>query len=456
MADKNEVEIRSSTPHLKITKIAYVPNTMSAPEGTDRPEITQEPDKWIITLKCDRKGSTTHAEFFNSRCGGYYHEYTGNGWGFHDVPEKLNFCFAVEIGFTYEDGGATRAATSHVVYLAQGHTLGVVPRNNWWIGGEQTVANGNGAPLLLAQSAANTVAMTINAGNSDFLVAFKYTTKDVPLAAWMGRIGDATSLARITVPGTHDSCARFGGAWTETQKRILNEQFEDGIRFVDIRCRHIGDRFAIHHGSTFQNLDFQEVLDMCLAFLNKNRGETILMSIKEEYKPQDFTRTFEETFLWYLETNNCFDRWYLGDAMPNLGAVRGKIVLFRRFENVAGPKVLGLEALPWPESATFTISNSVTMRIQDEWKKYTGLGIPGKWSDVRELLNDASATINDILYVNFCSAWSILTPKNCADYINPQLTEYFVRYTSGRFGCVVMDFETSDINRLMIATNPLS
>src|SRR6202012_2643749 len=136
-----------------------------------------------------------------------------------------------------------------------------------------------------------------------------------------------------------------GGPLVETQRRVLNEQYADGIRFVDIRCRHIDNRFDIHHGSAFQELTFQDVLEMTLVFLDPNPSETVVMSIKEEHDPTGNTRTFEETFLWYLETNNCFDRWVLGDTMPKLGEARGKIVLFRRFENIEGPKVLGLKAL---------------------------------------------------------------------------------------------------------------
>lgn len=454
MADKNEVDIKANS-SLVIKNITFIPGTMSAPSGTKAPTITRKSDThWLIMLECDRKGSATHAEFFNTHCGGYYHEYTGKGWGFDSEPRELNFCFAVSITFTYKDGSATKDAISRVVYLAQGHYIqGIIPRNNWWIGGEQTVANGNGSPLLLAESAQNTVAMSIDAGHSDFNLAFKYKTKDITLPSWMSKLGGGTSLAKISMPGTHDSCSRFGGIWTETQKRILNEQFDDGVRFIDIRCRHYKDRFEIHHGSSFQNLNFQQVMDMCFAFLNKNTSETIVMSIKEEYDAADNNRTFAQTFMWYLETNNCVDRWYLKDTMPTLDAVRGKIVLFRRFDEIGGPSVNGLKARPWQENTTFSISNTVRMEIQDHWKTVLGFGLPEKWRDIKALLAAAKAASNDSLYVNFCSAWSILTPKACADYVNPQLTDYFIANTAGRFGAVLMDFETADLNRLLIATN---
>lgn len=276
-----------------------------------------------------------------------------------------------------------------------------------------------------------------------------------PLAAWMKDVPDATSLYGLTLPGTHDTCALHGGDAAETQKRTLDEQLKSGIRFIDIRCRHIGDIFAIHHGPVYQKINFGDgVLKVCLDFLKANPSETILMSVKQEYSPKTNTRTFEQTFDWYIREYDCRPRWYLGDTMPSLGDVRGKIVLFRRFAADTAGQVLGLKAEPWPENDTFSIGNTVSMEIQDQYKVATLQGRDRKWDKIEALLDAARTGGKQSLYVNFCSGTSpFCYPYSCANYVNPRLTEYLGNNVKGRFGAVLTDFETSDINRLIAETN---
>ncbi|NEE58668.1 phospholipase, partial [Streptomyces sp. SID8455] len=50
---------------------------------------------------------------------------------------------------------------------------------------------------------------------------------------WMGGLPDGTALQRLTIPGTHDSGARFGGPWSECQNTTIAQQLESGIRFLD-------------------------------------------------------------------------------------------------------------------------------------------------------------------------------------------------------------------------------
>jgi 1-phosphatidylinositol phosphodiesterase len=69
----------------------------------------------------------------------------------------------------------------------------------------------------------------------------------------MSDVPGSRLLSQLVLPGTHDSCARSGGSLVACQTRTLAEQLKAGIRFLDIRCRHISDAFAIHHGPVFQN-----------------------------------------------------------------------------------------------------------------------------------------------------------------------------------------------------------
>lgn len=107
-------------------------------------------------------------------------------------------------------------------------------------------------------------------------------TIDTSHPDWMKWVPDATSLSQLSIPGTHDSLAFYGGDLAQTQTLDLTEQLNAGIRAIDIRCRHIEDVFAIHHGVIFQKTYFGNVLDDATAFLQAHPSETIVMRVKEE------------------------------------------------------------------------------------------------------------------------------------------------------------------------------
>ena len=49
-------------------------------------------------------------------------------------------------------------------------------------------------------------------------------------ADWMKKLPDAISLAKVSLPGTHDSLAYHNGARPQTQSWPLDRQYESGIR----------------------------------------------------------------------------------------------------------------------------------------------------------------------------------------------------------------------------------
>jgi 1-phosphatidylinositol phosphodiesterase len=276
----------------------------------------------------------------------------------------------------------------------------------------------------------------------------------VSLNSWMTAIPDNYSLAQLSIPGTHDAGARYEpvSGTAKCQNLTIAEQLNAGIRFLDIRCRHIGNAFAIHHGSVYQNLNFDDVLTACTNFLNSNPGESIIMSVREEYDPSNNTRSFEQTFDDY--TQRYAGRWYLGATIPNLGQVRGKIVLIRRFGASSTPK--GIDATNWADNTTFTISNAnASLRVQDQ---YVVPDNNAKWNTISALLNEAKTLNPAVLYLNFTSGYkalifnipSITTVSNA---INPKISTYFSANTSGRYGIVAMDFADAQKAQLIVTTN---
>ena len=148
---------------------------------------------------------------------------------------------------------------------------------------------------------------------------------------WMSRLPDDISLANLNIPGTHNSAARYE-LFPKTaicQSLSLTAQLRAGVRFFDIRCRHKKDLFFIFHGPINQHLSFDQLLGHMISFLTQNNQETLIMSIKEEHIPKQTTRPFMETLHSYINQNETY--WYTKQKIPNLGIVRGKIVLLRRF-----------------------------------------------------------------------------------------------------------------------------
>ena len=158
---------------------------------------------------------------------------------------------------------------------------------------------------------------------------------------WMAQLPGHLLLTELTLPGTHDSGTYpgYGGASPTCQTMTIAQQLESGIRVLDIRCVQTNDEFWIHHSNVCEYLRFKtDVRQVCLDFLAKHPGETIVMSIKHEENGElDYnnTKTFEQLVQELLPPDIC----YPGQEVPELGRVRGKIVLLRRYTpgQVLGP-----------------------------------------------------------------------------------------------------------------------
>ena len=291
--------------------------------------------------------------------------------------------------------------------------------------------------------------------NTTVAVTTSATAKaSIAATDWMTSLPDTTSITALSIPGTHDSGARVEpiSGTAKCQDLSIGDQLTAGIRYLDIRCRHIDNAFAIHHGAIYQNLNFDDVLTACNSFLNGHPGEVIVMCVKEEYDAANDTRTFEQTFDSYV--SKYAGLFSLGATVPNLGDVRGKIVLLRRFSATSTPK--GLDATSWADNTTFTINNgNATMRIQDN---YIVNDNAAKWSNITTLFTAAKSTGNKTLYINYASGYKPLifgipSITSVSDVINPDLTAYFAANTSGRFGIVPMDFANAARSSMIYKTN---
>ncbi|GAA1245735.1 phosphatidylinositol-specific phospholipase C [Kitasatospora nipponensis] len=277
-----------------------------------------------------------------------------------------------------------------------------------------------GGPALAATAAARPAAVP---GGSD----------------WLAALPDAASLARLTIPGTHDTCSLYGGPITQTQTLSVPDQLAAGIRFFDIRCRAINGAFAIHHSAFFQNIFFGDVLNFCQAFLAQHPGETVLMRVKQEYSTvsdSDFAAIFAD---YQSRWPGLF--WAQG-RIPALGEVRGRVVVLADSS--------GLPGIGWGGPLT---------DIEDDYDIGTIFEIGSrKWPEVSAHLDAArAATDPQRLFLTFTSSsgWG-LWPQQAAGAMAPRLSGYLAGLNHAArpvLGTVPMDFVTAGSPAALYALN---
>ncbi|HEY0394908.1 MAG TPA: phosphatidylinositol-specific phospholipase C [Candidatus Elarobacter sp.] len=207
---------------------------------------------------------------------------------------------------------------------------------------------------------------------------------------WLTVLDDNVTLSQLSLPGTHDSMAFYGGDIAQAQTMSLDKQLQSGIRVLDIRCWHAYNSFSINHGFMPQFAGFDDVLNTVTGFLVNNPGETVLMRVTEAFTPVGTTRTFEQTFDGYR--SRYADYFYGGTSdgsdpdNPKLKDMRGKIVLLQAF---SGQR----HGIPYPG----------TFNVQDKYSLASNADLYDKWRHVKVQLEDANSGAADVRYVNYLS-----------------------------------------------------
>jgi 1-phosphatidylinositol phosphodiesterase len=261
---------------------------------------------------------------------------------------------------------------------------------------------------------------------------------------WMKALPDETPITRITIPGTHNSAALrepFRGT-AKCQTLTLAEQFEAGVRFVDLRCRHEKDAFQIYHGPIDQGISFAECLATMTRFLQSHPAETIIVSINEASQPNKVTRTFFATFQSYLKPKD----WWLDEALPTLGQVRGKMILLRRFKT---DQMLGIPATDWRSRVLYSSKKLV---IQD---LYAPSEVAEKWQAIERAFTLGES---QKLHLNFTSGFlknrlGIPNISAISDPINKRLAAYLPEAPQLSHGVIVLDFITPKLAGAIIKLN---
>lgn len=316
---------------------------------------------------------------------------------------------------------------------------------------------------------------------------------DVDLSEWMSCITGETKLTEISIPGTHDSCARkfanedvFGvtSSISKCQSVNITEQLNLGVRYLDIRCEVDASSHSVKtvHGSTdcwngndYYYLDF--VLQEIYNWLNQHPSETVLVSIKEDHGDvgapvftqavYEYIHGYGQGKYFYGSNYNYNEKWYLGKSVPTLDSVRGKCVLMNRFDQYIPNSSSGVDEnesgqkTKWSDQGDSSYSSPVyingynantgvgTFHVQDHYNWSTS----DKLSATQEMLN--LGHWRGEYYINFTSTTTGATVPNPKDYANT-INSGFVKlnFTKNKpSGIIVMDFINTDCARRIVENN---
>ncbi|MBR3737901.1 MAG: leucine-rich repeat protein, partial [Eubacterium sp.] len=307
---------------------------------------------------------------------------------------------------------------------------------------------------------------------------------EVSASDWMSAIRGETRLTEITIPGSHDSGAKafefpYSAAAfvSKTQDKTIPQQLDAGVRFLDIRLEGKGegdnyeaflthgDATIVYQGSGHSTsgkyyLDYliQNVMD----WLASHPSETVLICMKRDKGNADITTPVynyihgrrSDGYYFYGSSYDYRDHWYLGGGNPTLDEVRGKMVLFNRYNSGAAD---GGVYIDWPdqggkgsyESPCYKENYARNGYIQDhyEWS------VNNKVNATQEMLNLPHE--KGKWYVSFSSTTlgeTVPNPEGHAGEINPKLKNLTFNYGKPA-GIYLMDFATEDLCRLFIKNN---
>lgn len=146
--------------------------------------------------------------------------------------------------------------------------------------------------------------------------------------SWMASIPDGQLLSEVTIPGTHNTMALYGGVYAECQTWSLELQLKAGIRFLDVRVHHVNGNLTIHHGVSYQRAHFGQVLEGIADFLREYPSETVLMRVKEEFSE---TYNIYGAVVDYIHRYAHWDLLWHSRMVPTMGESRGKLIIMQDF-----------------------------------------------------------------------------------------------------------------------------
>ncbi|XP_026173415.1 1-phosphatidylinositol phosphodiesterase-like [Mastacembelus armatus] len=254
---------------------------------------------------------------------------------------------------------------------------------------------------------------------------------------WMSTIQDFRTLSLITIPGTHDSMALYGGPELECQVLSLKDQLRAGIRFLDLKVFGLGNTLYVMQGVMYQHSTLKDVLDTVKAFLAEFKTEAVLIRVQ----PESFEKNTVNQMVQSLIGN--YQHVWVTSGMPTLGQVRGKIVFLQKSTFTLG--------IPLVDTAVK--GNSQVSNVNDKDNR-----IIKQLNQATEACGGDNAVLTYTSGSGFGTFWGMfLTPKRVAEKVNPWLNQYLRQFYPNQprpcFGIIATDFPGIDLIQTIINLN---
>lgn len=263
---------------------------------------------------------------------------------------------------------------------------------------------------------------------------------------WMSQVADETLIRKMTIPGTHDTCANYDfmslSSTAAAQDLSLKQQLEAGVRQIDIRMYNNGKEILIHHGITYQHMNYNQVLSICYDFLEKNPSETILFFIMAEYKSSD--ADICDGVMAGINANP--EKWLTVNSAENLtlGQCRGKLVLVKRFNGIDGVGIPGGSGI----GQLHQLNSAKTSNLE------------AYWNNLLEDLNKMESSENPAFSIvwsagYFEGQYGIPNIRMTSSCINPKMDEYLSgkMHSHAHLGIIGMDHITKRLAYKIYSVN---
>ena len=291
---------------------------------------------------------------------------------------------------------------------------------------------------------------------------------------WMRRLPDDTFVAKVSIPGAHDSAtgdgfessfADMGDSFARTQELSINEQWNIGIRAFDLRPASYEGYLHTHHGIIPTSRRFDDILYQLRDSLKAHPSEFVVIHMLHA-KDGDQNDNYNSQITALLKSDELKD--YLVDFKRDLRVkdVRGKILILSRDKYATTP--IGGFFESWTGSADWGAMTSVKIvgsnnvkapcYVQDFSETYANGALQTKQNAIKQLLRYSMAYKNDksyntIWFFNFASAYSKVVSlfgsnistsdgyRDNATYTHATIIDYLnTAAKAGPTGVMLMDY----------------
>jgi uncharacterized protein (TIGR02145 family) len=254
---------------------------------------------------------------------------------------------------------------------------------------------------------------------------------------WMKYIDGEKYLSEITIPGTHDSGADLHTSAQGAESDItiaqdfrIANQLMLGVRWFDIRLNDDDGTMTVFHGPYYLHKNFNDLIRPTLDFLTAHPTEVVVFMIKQEHSSRG-DDAFANGVLGYLNWSYP-DRFWMGDHIPKLSEVRGKVVIVRKFWGTHGYP-MGMPLI-WNDNTSGSFGSTddpnLYVYVQDHYKTNT-VTWQTKCGEIESTIEKAHNEPYPYrcYYLNFTSCESDVAGyslKSLASNINPRINNYLL------------------------------